>query len=166
MELCNSLVTSKMELAVGGLIIYSPPLEITGEEEVVLHVLVRDDVARDGIGEVEVVVVLAALVAIVVGVDEHAAERAGKAAVPGVAVEVDAVADAAPVQDHGDRRDDARGHVVVLHRQRQQLPRLWRPRRRRASRGAPLRVLLEARAGVGSAAAAHRGGEGEGEGGV
>ena len=41
------------------------PLEIPGEEEVVLQVLVRDDVARDGIGEVEVVVVLAAALAVV-----------------------------------------------------------------------------------------------------
>jgi hypothetical protein len=133
------------------------PLEVAREQEVVLHVLVGDDVPRHGIGEVEPVLGGG------VRVDEHAAERAREAAVPGVPAEVDAVADAAPFQDHGHRRHHARGHVVLLllHRQPQQLPLLVVVGRRRArrQRGPPLRVvlLLEARAGAGAHGGRRRG---------
>jgi hypothetical protein len=133
------------------------PFEVAREQEVVLHVLVGHDVPRHRIGEVQPAVLLG-----VVRVDEHAAQHAREAAVPGVPAEVDAVADAAPFQDHGHRRHHARGHVVILllHRQPQQLPLLLvvvGRRLARRQRGQPLRVvvLLEARAGA--AAGAHGG---------
>lgn len=111
----------------------------------------------NGIGQVEAATVGVAAAApasclvggadVVVRVDEHAAERGGEAAVAGVLAEVDAVADGAAVQDDGDRRHHARGHVVaLLHRQPQHLPAvlllppLLLGRRRR--RWPPLRVLL------------------------
>lgn len=78
-------------------------MEVAGEEEITLHILISNQMAGNGVGEAEVGI--RRHPGIAVNVYEHLTQSPGEALVTGMLVEVDALADGPAVEHNGHRRD-------------------------------------------------------------
>ena len=92
---------------------YVLPIKVAGEEKIVFHVLVGNEVAGNSVGQIELVVASSSADVGAAAVDEHLAESPGEALVAGVAVEADAVADRAALEHDGNRRHHGGDEVIV-----------------------------------------------------
>lgn len=85
-------------------------MEVAGEEEITLHILISNQMAGNGVGEAEVGIRRHPSIA--VDVYEHLTQSPGEAMVTGMLVEVDALADGPAVEHNGHRRDYGRHRLI------------------------------------------------------